>query len=181
MRRKSNRTTSTPSSAVNLVAGAMKPVKVSGASPMVKPLTAKPGSAKRAAKVVANKAPIITEPNTAAMPSSASSLADLLDTINSLSCDVRRLAKAATRATVELGERLSELFDHASDGEWNTLVKRTAVNLADAASLVAFAEGRHGLIERLSPAQDVLLREVLNHLVALASALSLTETLAEVG
>ena len=52
---------------------------------------------------------------------------------------------------------------------------KTAVNVADAACLVAFAEGRHGLVERLSPVNDAPLREVLGHLVALGNALTLTD------
>jgi hypothetical protein len=63
---------------------------------------------------------------------------------------------------------------HTANGEWNVLVGRTGVNVRDAASLVAFAEGRHALVERLSPVCDVPLREILTHLTALADALALT-------
>ncbi len=110
----------------------------------------------------------------AAVPPMPPELAALTDEINTKFCDLKRLAKAATRTAVELGERLGDLFDHASDGAWDTLVKRTAVNVGDAGSLVAFAEGRQALVEQLSPVRDVPLRDALNHLVNMANALALT-------
>ncbi len=127
------------------------------------------------ARVIAKPVSVaMSEANRALLTPVSPELAALTGEINTLACDLRRLAKGATRTAVQLGERLSDLFDHASDGAWDTLVRRTGVNVRDAASLVTFAEGLHGLIERLSPVQDVPLREVLNHLVALARALSLT-------
>ena len=112
----------------------------------------------------------------AAVPPMPPELAALIDEINSRFCDLKRLAKAATCIGVELGERLGDLFDHAPNGEWNVLVGRTAVHVADAAALVVFAEDRHALVERLSPVHDVPLREVLMNLTTLANALALTSS-----
>ena len=109
-----------------------------------------------------------------AVPPTPPGLAALTDEINSKFCELKRLAKATTCITVELGTHLTELFDHAPDGQWSTLVGTTAVNLRDAAALVAFAEGRHALVEQLSPVRDVPLRDALNHLVNMAHALALT-------
>jgi hypothetical protein len=113
---------------------------------------------------------------TAAVPPVPPELAALMDEINSLFCGLKRMAKAATRTGVELGERLGDLFDHAPNGEWNVLVGRTALHVADAAALIVFSEDRYALVERLSPVHDVPLREALTHLTTLASALALTSS-----
>lgn len=107
-------------------------------------------------------------------PSMSPELTALLTLINVAYCDLLRLSKATVRTAVELGQRLGDLLEHAPPEEWLNLVRKTAVNAADAGSLVLFAEGRHPLIERLSPVNDVRLREALTELVALGSALTAT-------
>ncbi len=201
MSRKSNKANSNMPSATDRAASAVKPGKSTGSAAVAEEAYVRPRGTKRpattaaveqheresVAEPVAALAPIAAaEPacaktgaavgteHCAVVPPVSPELAALRDMINTLSCDLRRLAKAATRTAVQLGERLNDLFDHAPDGEWDTLVGRTGVNVRDAASLVAFAEGRHALVERLSPVCDLSLREVLDHLAALASSLSLT-------
>ena len=121
-------------------------------------------------------APVGAKKNDAERAAAFPALADLLNSVNALSCGVQRLATAATRAAAELGERRGDRFEHAPVGEWPVLVSQTAVNLAGAGSLVAFAEGRPGLIERLSPVNDAPLREVLGHILALGNALALMDS-----
>jgi hypothetical protein len=191
-------------SAADLAASAVKPGKCSGSTAIAEETPIRSRGTKRpataavveqhepeaVAEPVATLAPVaaaepacaktvvgVATEHCAAVPPVSPELAALQDEINTLACDLRRLAKAATRTAVQLGERLNDLFDHASEGAWDALVRRTGVNICDAASLVAFAEGRHSLVERLSPVCDVPLREVLTHVTALANTLTLTASI----